>query len=98
MQVKIQVPSLPDGYEIYITGLNAILKNNQDVDVSDEAVADYEAKTEKKFSDLLLDKRFGGPGSPPTPEALEYYKDKETEPEPTIFAPPPPPLQEDVTS
>jgi hypothetical protein len=60
MNVKIQHPGLPDGYRLSLTGLNAILLNNEDVDVSEEAIAQYEAVTGKKFSDVIKGAAFTG--------------------------------------
>jgi len=70
MRVKISQPDLPDGYEISLTGLPALLRNNEDVEVDDEAIAQYEAFTGKQFSELLKSKKFGGPGRP-KPETKE---------------------------
>lgn len=60
MNVKFQHPGLPDGYKISITGLNAVLLNNEDVEVSEEAIAQYEAVTGKKFSETLKSPSFTG--------------------------------------
>lgn len=60
MRVRIQHPAFPDGKEFSLTGLNAVLLNNEDVEVSDEAIAQYEAVTGKKFSDTLNNSIFTG--------------------------------------
>lgn len=75
MKVKITHPGLPDGYEITLTGLNATLLNNEDVEVDDEAIAQYENMTGKVFSEVVKGPAFGGPM--PKEEKVE----EETEPE-----------------
>jgi hypothetical protein len=82
MKVKITHPGLPDGYKMSLTGLNAILLNNEEVDVSDEAIAQYEAVTGKKFSEVVTGPAFGGePVKRPTVEGVE--KENAT-PEPDV--------------
>lgn len=61
-KVKINLPQYPDGTEISVKGLG-LLVNNEETEVSDEAVEAYESLTGKSFSDLTKEKQFGGPGS-----------------------------------
>ena len=65
MKVKIQHPGLPNGYQLTLTGLNVILLNNEEVEVSDEAIAQYEVVSGKKFSDVIKGAAFTG--KKPTP-------------------------------
>lgn len=71
MKVKIQHPGLPDGYRMSLTGLNALLSNNEEVDVSDEAIAQYEAVTGKKFSEVIKGAAFTGIRPKPPVEVVE---------------------------
>lgn len=62
-KVRISLPQFPDGTEISVKGLGRLV-NNEDVEISDEAVENYEAYTGNKFSDLTREKQFGGSGMP----------------------------------
>lgn len=56
--------SLPDGTEVAVTGLPCLFLNNQPVEVDDDSILQYEKSTGDKFADLLISKKFGGPGRP----------------------------------
>lgn len=65
MKIKAQDPSFGDGEEITLTGLNALLPNNQEVELDDELVAEYESRTGRKLADVIAtSKRFGGTPAP----------------------------------
>lgn len=58
MKIIYTDKSLPNGYEVSVANLNAVLLNGQVVDVDDEAIHLYEIRTGRKFSDLLKGKKF----------------------------------------
>lgn len=64
MKVKYQHEHLPDGMVVHLTGLNADLINNQEVEIGDDVISEFEQRHEKKFEDILKGKEFGGPGRP----------------------------------
>lgn len=79
MKVTIQHPNLPDGHEIVLTGLNAILLNNEEVEVDDEAIAQYETVSGKNFEDVLQDPVFTGiRPEPPVEDEEETLDNSET--------------------
>lgn len=57
-------PRLSDGHEVAVGSLDILFKNGEATEVPDEAVALYEKRTGRTFDDLLLGKKFGGPGRP----------------------------------
>lgn len=81
MRVRIQHPAFPDGKEFSITGLNAVLLNNEDVEVSDEAITQYEAVTGKKFTDTLNNSIFTGKPNEKPKEESTIVDDFTTPPE-----------------
>ena len=64
MKVKYQHKHLPDGMPVHLTGLNATLLNNQEIEIPDEVISDFEQRYEVNFNDILKGVEFGGPGRP----------------------------------
>lgn len=62
MKVKYYDPRLPDGYEIQVGEVKVVFINNESIDVDQEIIDDYEARTGLKFADLLDGTKFGGKG------------------------------------
>ncbi len=60
VQVTYTDKTLPDGHEVFVSGLNATLINGQAVEVNSDAIKQYESRTGRKFNDLLTGKKFKG--------------------------------------
>lgn len=60
--------SLPEGTEVAVSALPCLFINGQPVEIDDDAIAQYEKSTGNLFADLLISKKFGGPGRPKLPQ------------------------------
>jgi hypothetical protein len=86
-KIKYVHPALPDGEGFTIPGLNAVLTNNEAVDVDQEVIDEYESRTGNSFDDVSKSPNFTGKF--PTPEeAAEASKQPDAEvdahPEPEV--------------
>lgn len=64
MKIRYQHEHLPDGMEVSLTGLNAVLKNNTDVEVDDGIMEEFAQRMDKSVDEVLKGKEFGGSGRP----------------------------------
>lgn len=60
MKVTYRHPAMSDGEEIAIPGLNAVLKVNEAVDVDQEVIDEYEARTGESFDEVMKGPNFTG--------------------------------------